>query len=302
MQSGFYTKTGTVVNYLSRTLYLMPSNQKIPTIENFTTSLNVSRGMIQKALKFLEDNKCIELSRLGKLGTILLKKNQKKLLEYTGWEHITGSIPLPLNEHMATLASSIDHVFQNMPINFIFAYITGGTNRLKFLLNGGIDFIVVSKKAGIDFCNMHNEIEIAVELTDSIYSNKYILIANDKTKTCIEDNMKIAIDYTCYEQVYYTEILCKGVDVEYVQIPYTDARKALANNIVDCAVFRNDKSVDHLNKINLPFVTDDTTIPVVLTRKDNLAISQLIRKFLSPNKIAKLQKDKQTNTFIAKFL
>ncbi len=301
MQSNFVKKEGIIIRHLARHLFLMEENQKIPTVAEIIEKLDTSSGMVQKAISFLESNNCVVLEKNGKKGTILIEKNPSKLLEFANWQHITGSIPLPLTDSMATLASSVSSVLESMPIPFVFAYMTGANNRLSYLLNGGFDFIIISKATALEYCKENSNLEIAVELTDSIYSYPYAIITHDKNQTEIRENMRVGIDYTCFDHAVYTKKACEGINVNFIEIPYTDMRKALISDWIDCTVFRTDNLTPILGQIPLPFEVEDNITPVLLTRKDSYGMKQLLIKYLPPYNVMKLQRKKQNGTFIANF-
>ncbi|MEF9967424.1 MAG: YhfZ family protein, partial [Longicatena sp.] len=137
------SKNGLATHYLSREFLKFSLNQKIPTVTEFCDKLNLSRGTVQNSIKFLQDNKAIELVSKGHLGTFLEEKNTKILLEFAGITSIVGVMPLPYSRKYEGFATGLISTMENRyNIPCSLAYMRGARNRVSMLLANRYDFAV----------------------------------------------------------------------------------------------------------------------------------------------------------------
>lgn len=301
MDTNFIKKSGLIISKIARDFLLLEIGENTITISDYVESFHVSRGLVQNAIHFLEQNDAVHIEKNGKLGSKLISKNNQILLEYTNWKIITASMPIPFNKYLASLSGAISEELNSGSIPFVFAYITSSLNRLYYLCEGVYDFIVVSKSTAAEVLKNHPEIEIALELDKSIYSAKFSMFFRRGIAPILVDGLKVAIDNRSTDQCTFTKLACKNNCVNYVEIPYTDIGNALNSGIVDMACYRMENFLEEIQQVSLPFSDDTATIPVILTKKSNYRIKEYLQKSISCSRLEELQINALKQSFYPKF-
>ena len=285
---------------LARDLFLMDIGEKIPTINEYTEALGVSRGIVQNALDFLEESGIIVVEKRGVLGTFLISRDEEKLYSHTGWGVISGSMPIPLTPYFTSLATAVCEVLADAPVEFSFAYMSGSVKRVEALRSGVYDFMVASESAALTHMKEHPELAICAELTGAQYCQEYMLYFTDPSKTEIEDGMRIGVDPVCMDQKVLTDRLCQAKNVEIVEFPFIGFEDIVRSGRIDCTVFRGigwnaDSVKTGLNAVPLEgiegFEKEMTNTPVVVVRKDNYGIDRLLKKYLDAGRISSIQQE-----------
>ena len=133
MYTEFLSKQGMITTYLARDIISLNIGDKIPTIAEYVDKFDVSRGVVQHAINFLVENKAISLYKGGKNGSSLIDCNREILQKYTGWDSLSGTMPVPFSTQFISLATALYSELSKMPVPFSFAYIAGAENRYKQL-------------------------------------------------------------------------------------------------------------------------------------------------------------------------
>ena len=285
---------------LARDLFLMDMGEKLPTINEYTEALGVSRGIVQNALDFLEESGVIVVEKRGVLGTFLISRDEEKLYSHTGWGVISGSMPIPLTPYFTSLATAVCEVLADAPVEFSFAYMSGSVKRVEALRSGVYDFMVASESAALTHMKEHPELAICAELTGAQYCQEYMLYFTDPSKTEIEDGMRIGVDPVCMDQKVLTDRLCQGKNVEIVEFPFIGFKDIISSGRIDATVFRGISWNSELETLGLSIVPlnhiegfekEKTNTPVVMVRKDNYGIDRLIKKYMDTEKAAVIQQE-----------
>ena len=98
-------KNGIATLMMAKQFLTYSVGDRVPTVTEFSEDLKISRGTVQNSLKLLTDNKAIKCESKGHLGTYLLSKNLKILLEFANITSITGAMPLPYSKKYEGLAT-----------------------------------------------------------------------------------------------------------------------------------------------------------------------------------------------------
>lgn len=290
-----FNKHGAVTENLARSIMALNVNDRLPTIIELTERFSVSRGIVQNAISFLEEEGCIALSRSGKLGTVLERLDYEKLYAYTGWDPIVGAMPVPFNEAFRSLAYAIFSESRKLPVDSSVIYVSGARNRQSMLKKDFLDYIVTSVATARHIIKEDEDIELLFELPDCRYEEPYCLIFFNKLETEIRDGMRVGVDPETIDQMELTKYLCRGKKVEFVSMPFENTVETLHNHSIDCSVIRREKWLqDNMEFHPLPipqtdYPAEDTTIPAILVNKNNYGIRELLKKFISPAGVAKAQ-------------
>lgn len=295
-----YKKSAVILMNMARDLFLSEMGQKAPTIQEYTDMFHVSRGIVQKAMETLINDGSIRVEKRGVLGSYLTAADQTKLYGHTGWESITGTMPIPMTPYFTSLATAICEELSKAPVGISFAYMSGSSKRAETLANGVYDFMVSSRSAAKLHMKEYPDLKICAELTGAEYSKEYVLYFLDPSKSEIEDGMRMGVDPVCEDQCVLTEKLCKGKQVEIVEFPFIGVEDILMNRKVDCVVFRKIGWNEHaeqyqLNEVPIEgirgFSIEDMNTPVILVNDKNYGMDRLLAKYLDAERISKIQQE-----------
>ncbi len=295
MYKEFMSKQGMVTTYLARDILSLSVGDKIPTIADYVDKLNVSRGVVQQAINFLVERKAISLYKGGKNGSTLTACDKEILQQFTGWDSISGTMPVPFSTQFISLATALYNELSKMPMPFSFAYISGAETRYEQLKKGYYDFIVVSQLSANQILQKDNDIEVIMTLDNCEYSSKHFIYFTNNDTT-IRDGLRVGIDDTCIDQMFLTEKIFGKYNVEYVKLPYITLATMTDTSQVDCFICRYEKNIPILK--NTPKVAIDTSqfndsnpeIPVLLGNKNNYGLKAMIEKYFNEETCGKTQK------------
>ncbi|WP_279073824.1 helix-turn-helix domain-containing protein, partial [Amedibacillus dolichus] len=83
-QNLLYSKNGLSTKELAKIFLTIQEGEKIPTVTELNAIIGQARGTTQNAIKLLQNSQAILLEARGSLGTFLIKKDVKKLLDFSG--------------------------------------------------------------------------------------------------------------------------------------------------------------------------------------------------------------------------
>lgn len=295
-----YRKDWQVMTGIARGMLGYEIGTKLPTISEYSDVFDCSRGIVQNALNLLQEEGVIELEKKGKGGSFLIAKDEQKLMQSSGLNHITASMPPPLNIHLAGLATGVCQAMGRCKIPFTFAFVQGSKNRIDALERGIYDFVIITKHTAEKYAIENPAIEMAFPLLGCKYSNPYKLYINHPNVSEVQDGMSVAIDNSSPDHVELTKMVCKGKSVKFVEMPYITANFAFYTGQVDCMVFRDGIEQNQENLINLALKHEhcisssnitsipisqskasDMQVPVVLTNRNNYGITGILKNHLA---------------------
>lgn len=290
-----YRKDYWAMMMVARDLIGLPPGSKIPTINDYTERLKISRGIVQSALRGLEERGAIQLEKRGVMGTFLVKAVQPELYDLADIKFITGSMPTPAGDYFAGLATGICQAMANCPVPFNFAFVQGSEKRIQALRRGIYDFVVVTQAAAKRYMVLYPELEIVCMLTKSCYSPPYMLYCNRPGVQEIEDGFSIAADPNSADQWLLTGQVCAGKNVRIVTQPYIATRAAFLAGKVDCVVWRSDATfaaAKGVEEISLGKLGDDSfQYPVIMANRENHGMDKILLAYMDEELIAEVQKN-----------
>lgn len=295
-----YKKTGLAVTKLARDLLLYEAGDHFPTIDELCVQLECSRGTVQSAIQFLVAQKCVLFKSHGKNGTFVEMINDKKLWDYVNWPTILAAMPLPSTRKLQGLTTAVSQVFQQEHhLPFHFAFMQASETRAKSMQYQKYDFIIVSKLSARLIQKTFPNFEIAVELNPYSYSEENILAFSKPEYTHLTDGMRIAYDPHSMDQAYLTNILCEGLDVKKLVMPYQNTYISLNKGEADAVICRktsfteNNETV-HFQPIPYELTQGVDTIAVIMTDRNNYGMSRFLRSLLQPDQLWKIQNEVST--------
>ncbi|MFM1534864.1 GntR family transcriptional regulator YhfZ, partial [Helcococcus ovis] len=292
-KNNLLSKSGYATSELAKKFIYSDTNEKIKTVTEYSKEIGVSRGTIQNSIKYLIDNKLINLLSRGQLGTFIIEKDIIGLFKIAGINFIIGSMPLPYSKRYEGLSTAIIQSIENnikIPINM--TYMRGSKNRINMVLNGRYDFTITSKFAALRFIQDNPDLIIAKELKHQSFLSKHVLMFKNPNFKTIEDEMTAGIDSDSLDQETLTYLLCKDKNVNIKKISYNQLVENLESGKIDFAVWNGDELKDKYNQIiTKDLDVDDSinTIAVIIVHKDNILIKKIIEDFIDIEFIEEIQ-------------
>ena len=288
------SKNGTATLILSREFLKYREGERIPTITEFASKMNLARGTIQNALKNLISSGAIKISSKGHLGSYLESKDTAILMEYAGISSLVGTMPLPYSRRYEGLASGI--IVSSEKRNAVavnLAYMRGAKNRMSMVESGRYDFAIVSKFAAEAYIGEGRPLKILIDFGPLSYLNRHVLMLHDEKKKGIEDGMRVGIDESSLDQKELTRIVCEDRKVEYVPIEYTRSLDSIRNGEVDAMVMNIDEVLD--KQLDIHYVSIDgyesgNTAAVIVTGAKEEEIGALLNEVIDVETVLAVQK------------
>lgn len=289
------TKVDIVKILISRDLLSFEIGDTIPSVKEYSTKFNMSVGSIQNALKDLEKEKVFELSNKGTLGKVLVNKDIKKIIQKSINKSIVAVMPLPRTRRYEGIATAIKKSFEDIGINFYFAYMSGSKIRLKLLREGIYDFVILSKLAYMN--NEKFKVISCLELGENSYVSKHVVISKNRI---IKENIRVGIDNNSEDQKYLSEKYYKNKNIKKVYIDSDDIIKEIRKGNIDEAILSIDEIEENIYEDILIKELDIkekslANIGIIAVRKEDEFMIKLLKKILSRDYIKKIQNEVLTN-------
>lgn len=253
------SQQGKVVIALAKIFLNHKPGEKIERYQDYAKRFQVGTGTVQAALKYLQDVRAISLSTKGHLGTFIDKIDYPQLCALAGQDIIVGGMPLPYSRRYEGLASGLNKAFAqaNLGINLLFC--RGSMNRIKTLMQGRYDFIVLSKYACDSAKAMGWKIRDIFDLGIETYVGQHAIFLRDQSKQSIENGMKVGIDPDSIDQINLCKEVTKNLKVEFVEISYMNLSSALRDKQIDATIWNTDD-----------FATSDSAFKIISLEKNQI--------------------------------
>ncbi|WP_054027332.1 YhfZ family protein [Bacillus sp. FJAT-28004] len=234
------SKSADLVKSIARELMTCKVGTKIPTTPQLAAKFSVGFGTVDKAMSVLKETGAIKLQSKGQLGTLLLEKDMSALWVMTEQGPLVGSSPLPNTIEFQGLASGLIEMFMEQGITCSLTYKNGGTIRVKQLLGGQCDFVIMSHMSAVQVCAEHPHLRIvSIMENNSYYMDLIILRRKDVTSDITE--WRIGFDPTSYDHITLSDEIFSGnekTNVHYGNIPYL-----IADGVIDAAIWHSTQLV-----------------------------------------------------------
>ncbi len=253
------SQQGKVVIALAKIFLNHKSGEKIARYQDYAKRFQVGTGTVQAALKYLQDVGAISLTTKGHLGTFIEKMDYPQLCVLAGQDVIVGGMPLPYSRRYEGLASGLNKAFAhaNLGINLLFC--RGSLNRIKTLVQGRYDFIVLSKYACDSAKAVGWKIKDILNLGVETYVGQHAIILRDQNKQGIENGMKVGIDPDSIDQINLCKEITKDLKVDFVEISYMNLGSALREKQIDATIWNTDD-----------FATSNSSFKIISLQKNRI--------------------------------
>lgn len=279
-----YKKSWVITTQIAREILCHQPGDRLPAVQDYSLWYESSRGIVQNALKKLQDSGAVVLEKRGKIGSFLTSMDERLLFDLADLRYITGSMPPPLNRHYSSLASAVCTAITTCPCTFNFAFMHSAENRVAALQRMVYDFAIVSLHSAKRLVELYPEMEIGLVLDDCLYSPPFALLSNTPGATAITDGCTIAVDPKSTDQYHITMDLCRDKRVHIIHAPYIKCGALFAAGQVDFMVYREGEHTRSVPPQLTPIVSSqnrEMTTPAVLINRGNYALGRILSKYLS---------------------
>lgn len=292
----FLNKQGEVALRIASMLSELEVGARIPNISNLSGQLSVGAGTVQTALKMLETEGAIKLQTRGHQGTTLEYIDRILLYRLTEQPWIAGSMPLPYTTRLEGFATALYKQFESVEIPLNIQYMRGGKARLQKLSSGAFNFAVCSKRTAVLAQQDYPNLEILVEFCPRSYMDQPAVVFSNEDMTEIQDGMKIGIDEYSYDHVYLNELVCRGKNVTFVPLKYSELSEKLSKGEIDASLWNLDEVKEkfilkNIHKVDCEIVeeTEDAGTAVLVVRRDDQRLKLLLSDILDIKNIHEIQ-------------
>ncbi len=306
MSELLYQKIGIAVNLLAQDLLSRKVGDRIPSISEYQQLLGVSRGTVQNSLAYLKDNGAITLVSRGHMGTFIETLNVRRLQECSFNKELLGAMPLPYSACYQGLATALFQAFEPLAFNLIYA--RGAESRLRLIESGVCQFYECSRYAAEQAIESGEEVEIVADLGPGTYLSRHVLVLRDPDAKQITSGMRVAYDRASVDHRNITKMICDHIpDVHLVQMRAHQIVHSIRSGLIDAGVWNLDEIVESgyqgLNVVPLDGIVDVSRFSsaVVVVRKGEPALGQVLRQCLDVQKIRRIQEDVRQGTIGADY-
>lgn len=289
-----YQKNGLTTIYLSKKLLVKKVGDRLDKIVDISNAMNVGRGTVQKAIKYLEDINAIALDTRGHLGSFITDINYSTLFEISGISHIVGVMPLPYSKRYEGLATGIYQTLNNADcIPASLAFMPGSEQRINSLKEGRYNFAVVSRDTAEYYIHNDENIFAMYTLNEHTYVNNHALICRADFNGEY-NGMRVGVDNFSFDQLSMTTSFFENIAIELVQIKYSNIIENIKNNNIDAAIWSLEDKIE--NDPDLKYVIlnhsngANNTKATILVRKDDEGTQNYLQHFFDCDKVEQIQK------------
>lgn len=294
MKKSLLTKNAQAIQVIAQDFMNTEIGERIKTVSEFETMIDVARGTIQNSIKLLTKTEAVVLISKGALGTYMVKKNLHLLLDFAGFSFIIGVMPLPYSRLYEGLSTGLLETMEqnlNIPVNM--AYMRGASRRIEMILNNRYDFAIISKYAAMRHIEEDDDIQIIKEFPIHSYLNNHVLMTRKGEDINTLDVIKVGIDYDSIDQVAITKEIIKNKNVKLIGISYNQILEKLASKEIDGAVWNGDEinySIVDIDVVSIPVKEELNTIAVIVINKERTELVSLLTHWIDEEKVIEIQK------------
>ncbi|MEG7423092.1 GntR family transcriptional regulator YhfZ [Serratia marcescens] len=290
-RSQFIKKERLSLSCLAMYLLGCQPGERLKTIGELARDNALSIGLMQAALKTLENAGCITVQRSGRNGSFLTHVDYRSLLDYANISRVVCAMPLPYTREYEGLASGLKREFSDVP--FYFAHMRGADIRVECLRNGIYDLAVVSRLAAEEYVSRpENGVKIAATLGEhSWVSHQIIRRRGDHGAV-----RRVGVDCRSMDQKLLTDMIYDPAAVARVEIPYHDCLSRLENGTIDAVVWNveNRRVLARYGLEAVPLEGDQRVVlateATILIRSDDRSTGKLLDTFVDTHRVRQHQR------------
>jgi len=235
--SSLLSKQGLVITRLAADLLECGEGDRIKRVQEYAQSLDASVGTVQSALQHLQRASAARFEGHGRLGTFVHDLQYPLLWSLALGRPIVGAMPLPYSRRFAGLAMGVRQQFARQPLSLDLRFMRGANNRLQALSSRACDWALMSRFAA-ETAGAHGfATDIVVCLGPDTYMAHHVLLFGHREATRIEDGMRVGVDLQSTDHTFLMRALCRGKQVRFVEIGYSQGLSLLMRDQIDVTVW-----------------------------------------------------------------
>lgn len=247
----FMAKHAQAAMRIAQDLISLSPGDRLPPVGEYARQLGVGRGTVQTALQLLKDQGAVTLVPRGHMGTFVDAIDPVALWELTGLGTITGVMPLPYSTRYKGLATGLYRAFQESNIPLVLAHMRGARRRLVALNSKRYEFALVSRFTYDVISTEVDYLELAVAFGPQTSVREHVLLAREPagrglgagSSAGIQPGMRVGIDRDSIDIMRLTLREAEGLDVELVDVPYSQFLGQLQMGTIDAAIWDPEQGI-----------------------------------------------------------
>jgi hypothetical protein len=295
--SSLLSKHGVIVTELASALLHCAPGERIKRVQEYAADLDASVGTIQSALDYLQESGAAQLEARGRLGTFAQVLHYPLLWSLAQHRPMVGSMPLPYTKRLMGLATGVRSQFGRYPIDLDLRYMRGAMLRLQGLASREYDWALVSSFAAQTAGAHGFEVDILFTLSPDTYMADHVLLMRAGFAG-IEDGMRVGVDAQSNDHTYLTRTLCRGKQVELIQIEYEQGLKQVLSGAIDATVWSNEDIPPELGGLTtcpVNVAADPALAPLseaaVIVSRGNHTATHVLGAVLDPAELLHIQQE-----------
>jgi hypothetical protein len=297
LTSSLLSKHGLVVTELAGALLDCAPGERLKRVQEYAADLDASVGTIQSALDYLQETGGAQLEARGRLGTFAKALHYPLLWSLALKRPMLGSMPLPYTKRLMGLATGVRNQFERQPIDLDLRYMRGAMLRLQGLASREYDWALVSSFAAQTASAHGFEVDVLFTLAPDTYMADHVLLMGAGFSG-IEDGMRVGVDAQSNDHTYLMRTLCRGKQVELIQIEYEQGLKLVLSGAIHATVWSNEDIPPELGGLvarSVNVSTDPALAPLseaaVVVSRSNRAAAHVLRAVLDPVELLHIQQE-----------
>ncbi|MFI9630090.1 GntR family transcriptional regulator YhfZ [Streptomyces sp. NPDC052042] len=234
------TRNGLAARQLAVSLLDHDEDARLPSLRDLRKELGVGAGTVQAAFQLLEEAGAIETAARGHLGTFLVRADRALLWRLSGLGTLLAAMPLPYSRRYEGLATGLRAAFEQAGAPFAVTFMRGAHTRVSALLEGKVDFVVLSRFAA-DRLMAEHPLELVADLGPSTYVGAHGVLVRHGVDVA-SSGLRVAVDRSSKDLELLTErTFEERADVRWVEASYMQLRDLFARGEVDASVWNLDE-------------------------------------------------------------
>lgn len=289
-----FNKNASTIIFLSKLFIQMDLGTRIPTFEELSKDIGVARGTIQNSLKKLQEVRAIDINPRGHMGSYLVSKNTKILIQMADIRQLLGAMSLPYSKTYEGLATGLIIILHNeyeIPVSM--AYMRDAVIRLDAMIKGSYDFVILSKGSADTAIKLGKPVVKVIDFGPKTYLSAHVLLFSNQKSKEIVDGMRVGLAKDAHEQNRWTKKLCRGKKVNYVILDYSKIIPALKQKEIDATVWNKDEVNDALIQMNTKPIQSngEDTSAVLMVNKYRPELIKLFREIIDIEEVKRIQQE-----------
>lgn len=288
-----FNKNGLAVIKLARQFSNFRAGDKIPNVTALAAEHGLSVGTTQYGLTFLKDKNVVRLISRGHLGTHIEAINYELLQEYAGNNNKVCVMPLPYSLRYEGLASAFSEL-GNGAATFNVAFMNGSLRRIKALIKGRYDCVLLSRLAAEAYIAEGKPIKIAMYYGAASFLEGHVLLYRTENIAAIKT---LGVDHQSSDQLILArQFLKQHPHIRLLDMPYVHIIKRVEEGFVDATLwnldFVREHQPPHLKTADFVRSNEEEamTEAVLVVRQKDAATADFLNRHLQAEKVLPMLK------------